>query len=238
MNQAFTAEEIKSTIRSLRNNRSSGDDQIKAEMLKSAPDILHELLADIYNNILEIGEHPPKLTLGIRMPIQKPGRPKGPVQNLRTITLLSMIRKVLAICMKKRIVDKLDAEIPPSQATYRAGRSTTEHVFATKVLVEKTITSANYPIHLLMFDMSKTFDTVNRSTLMQELTKVLDHDELQIINGLTKTQLKIRCGNEKSDAFETYTGVPQGDCVSANLFTFYLARALDSNKHDLFILYL
>ena len=238
MNQPFTAEEIKSTIRSLRNNRSSGDYQITAEMLKSAPDILHELLADIYNNILEIGEHPPKLTLGIKMPIQKPGRPKGPVQNLRTITLLSMIRKVLAICMKKRIVDKLDAEIPPSQATYRAGRSTTEHVFATKVLVEKTITSANYPIHLLMFDMSKTFDTVNRSTLMQEVTKVLDHDELQIINGLTKTQLKIRCGNEKSDAFETYTGVPQGDCVSANLFTFYLARALDSNKHDLFILYL
>ena len=35
-----------------------------------------------------------------------------------------------------------------------------------------------------------------------------------------------------SDAFETDTGVPQGDCVSANLFTFYLAKALDSNKHD------
>ena len=59
MNQPFTVEEIKSTIRSLRNNRSAGDDQIKAEMLKSAPDILHELLADIYNNISERGEHPP-----------------------------------------------------------------------------------------------------------------------------------------------------------------------------------
>ena len=35
-----------------------------------------------------------------------------------------------------------------------------------------------------------------------------------------------------SDAFETDTGVPQGDCVSANLFTFYLAKALGSNKHD------
>ena len=62
--------------------------------------------------------------------------------------------------MKKRIVDKLDAEIP-SQAACRAGRSTTEHVFAAKVLVEKAITSANYPIHLLMLDILKTFDTVN-----------------------------------------------------------------------------
>ena len=112
--------------------------------------------------------------------------------------LLSMIRKVLAICIKKRIVDKLDAEIPPSQAAYRTGRSTTEHVFAVKVSVEKAVTSANYPIYLLMLDMSKAFDTLNRSTLMQELAKVLDPDELHIINVLTNTQLKIWCrkGNE------------------------------------------
>ena len=94
MNQPFTAEEIKSAIRSLRNNRSAGDDQVKAEMLKSTPDILHELLADIYNNISETGEHPPVLTLGTITPIQKPGKPKGPVQNLCPITLLWMIRKV------------------------------------------------------------------------------------------------------------------------------------------------
>ena len=70
-------------------------------MLKYAPDILHELLADIYNNILETGGHPPELTLGIITPIQKPEKPKGPVQNLCPITLLSMIRKILIVCMKK-----------------------------------------------------------------------------------------------------------------------------------------
>ena len=143
-----------------------------------------------------------------------------------------MIRKVPAVCMKKRIADKLDAEIPPTQSAYRPGRGSTEHVLTAKVVVEKTVTSANYPIHVLMLGMSKAVDTVNRSMLMQELAKVLDPDELQIINVLTNTQLKIRCGNEKCDTFETGNGVPQGDCVSANLFTFYLAKALDSNKHD------
>ena len=232
MNQPFTAKEIKRAIRSFRNNRSVGDDQIKAEMLKSTLDILHELLADIYNNISETGEHPPELTLVIITPIQKHGNPKGPVQNLLPITLLSMIRKVLAVCMKKRIVDKLDAEIPPSQAAYRARRSTTENVFAAKVLVKKAIISANYPIHLLVLNMPKVFDTINRSMLMQELAKVLNSDELHIINVSTNTQLKIWFGNKKSDAFETDTSVPQGDCVRTNLFTFYLAKALDNNKHD------
>ena len=86
----------------------------KAEMLKSAPNILHKLLADIYNNISETGEHHPELTLCIIMAM--PGKPKGLVQNLLPITLLSMTRKVLAVGMKKRIVDKLDTEVPPSQA--------------------------------------------------------------------------------------------------------------------------
>ena len=90
----------------------------------------------------------------------------------------------------------------------------------------------NCLIHLLMLDMLKTFDAINRSMLMQELAKVLDPNKLHIIKVLTNPQLKIWCGNEKSDAFETDTGVPQGDCVWANLFRFYLAKALDSNKHD------
>ena len=166
MNQPFTAEKIKNKIRSLRNNRSAGDDQIKAEMLKSSHDILLELLADIYNNLSKTGEHRSELTLGIRTPIQKPWKPKGPVQNLRLIMLLSMIRKVLVVCIKKWNNDKLDAEIPPSQTAYRAGGSTAEYVFTAKVLVEKAIASANYPTHLLMLDMSKAFNTVNRSTLM------------------------------------------------------------------------
>ena len=60
----------------------------------------------------------------------------------------------------------------------------------------------------------------------------MDPNKLHIINILINTQLKIRYGNEKGDAFETDTSVPQDDCVSANLFTFYLAKALGSNKHD------
>ena len=52
---------------------------------------------------------------------------------------------------------------------------------------------------------------------MQELAKVLDPNELHIINVLANTQLKIWC-EMKNDAFETDTGVSQGDCVSPNLY--------------------
>ena len=55
------------------------------------------------------------------------------------------------------------------------------------LLVEKTITSANYPIHLVMLDMSKVSDTINESTLMQKLAEVLDPNELHIIKILTNS---------------------------------------------------
>ena len=232
MDNPFTSDEINEAIKLLRNNKSAGDDGIKAEMLKHAPSIIHHQIAKIYNCAAETGEHPHELVLGIITALQKPGKQRGPVENLRPITLLSMLRKILAICMKQRIIDRLDAEIPPSQAAYRTGRSTTEHVFAAKLLAQKATSSANYPIHLLMLDMSKAFDTVNREILMKELSKVIKHDELHLINIMINTKIQVRCGNTKSEIFTTDTGVPQGDGLSANEFTFYLSKALYNLKHE------
>ena len=62
---------------------------------------------------------------------------------------------------------------------------------------------------------------VNWSTLIQELTKVLDPDKLHNINVPINTQLKIRCRNEISDGFEIDTGVPQAlreKCPNTDLF--------------------
>lgn len=81
--------------------------------------------------------------------IQNPSEPKGQIENLRPIILLSMLRTNLAICLKKRINHRLDVEISPSQTAYRGRRETTENVFATKIFAEKTISSIiwSYVMH-------------------------------------------------------------------------------------------
>ena len=53
-------------------------------------------IATIYNEIAKTGKHPHEIDQGIIRAIQKPGKPKGPMENLRPITLLSILRKVLA----------------------------------------------------------------------------------------------------------------------------------------------
>ena len=122
------------------------------------------------------------------------------------------------------------------QAAYRAGRSTTENVFNFKCLAEKAITSSNYECHILMLDMSKAFDTVNRKTLYEDLKNILEEDDLHMVTILLKdVRLQTRCGHTLGDFFITDKGVTQGDCLSPVMFTFYLAKTLKQtpdNTHD------
>ena len=122
----FTVEEVKTAIKSLKNNKNcAGCDLLRAEYLKYAPDLLHEEIAEL----LKTGDYPKELRIGLLVPLQKPGKKKEPPENLRPVVILSTLRKVPAICTIMRINAKVRQDIiTNTQAAYSAGRSTTELV--------------------------------------------------------------------------------------------------------------
>ena len=234
MRHPFTANEVRKAAQKMKLNKSPGCDQVPVELIKYAPPIVFNIIADIYNKLAETGDCPNEITHGLLRPLQKPGKPKGSPSNLRPIILLSILRKILASCIMSRISDKIDKEIPPSQAAYRKGRSTTEHVFTCKLVVERTLSAKKETTHLILLDMSKAFDSVNRKLLLEELENTIERDELHIIKSLLNVTLQVKCGNELSEPFQTDTGAPQGDCASANEFTFYLAKALPVPQSNIY----
>ena len=97
-----------------------------------------------------------------------------------------------------------------SQAAYKKGRSTTEHVLAMKILYEKAITSCDYSIHILLLDLTKASDTINREHLHKLLSDTLDLDELIIMNILLKdVTLHIKNNKTKGQSFTNTLGIPQ-----------------------------
>ena len=124
-------------------------------------------IADIFNTTAETGDTPTALIHGLLHPVQKPGKKKGPPENLRPIILLSILRKILTIALLNRIWNRLETKIPKSQAAYQKGRGTTEQVLALKLLIDKALTSTEYDIYIILLDMSKAFDTVDRQVLYQ-----------------------------------------------------------------------
>ena len=157
MSEPFTWKEIYEASLKLNNNNG-----LQAEHIKYAPKCVHQDIANLLSEVAETGTYSIKLKHGLIIQIQKPGKQKGIVENIRPVSLLSILQKLFANCFIKRISDKIDSMIHLSQAAYIKGRSTAEHVFAMKILCEKAITSCNYSTHILLLDMTKAFDTINR----------------------------------------------------------------------------
>ena len=231
MREPFTPKEIKEAAYSMKNNTSPYNN-VTIEMIKYGPEEIFDEIAKIFNQAAETGNCPKELTEGIITPLQKPNKAKGPIANLRPITLLSILRKILATCLCRRTNKRIDKEIPIEQAAYRTGRSTTEHVLATKLVIERTLTSENEEVHLLLLDMSKAFDTMERKTLINDLELILEPDEIFLFCKLLDIKLAVKCGSTLGNLFETDTGGPQGDCSSAKNFTFYLAKTLKPDQTE------
>ena len=195
MRTPFTAEETQKAANKMKDGTSPGVEGTTKEMIKYGPPKVFEEISNILNEIAETGISPKELTQGLITPLQKPGKPKGPISNLRPITLLSTLRKLLAICLCNRTNDRIDQEIPIQQAAYRKGRSTTEHVFATKLIIERIMSTENEKVHLLLLDMSKAFDTIKRKTLILELQKILEPDKIHLYVKLLDVKLAVKCGN-------------------------------------------
>jgi len=76
--------------------------------------------------------------------------------------------------------------------------------------------------------MSKAFDTVDRPKLIEDLRELLNDDELHLLHILIHdVTLQVRVGQDLGEEFMTEKGIAQGDCLSAVLFIFYLAKSLN-----------
>ena len=124
MKVPFTGEEIGDAAKKLKNGKSAGPDEIQLELIKYAPPLVFDQIAKIYNDVAKEGDSVIELKLGLLRPLQKPGKPKGPVANLRPIILLSVIRKIMTIRLIERTWNRLKQHIPPDQAAYQPGRGT------------------------------------------------------------------------------------------------------------------
>ena len=67
----------------------------------------------------------------------------------------------------KRINSRLDPAISISQAAYRKNLPTTEHLLPNKLITERTVSPTDETVYLLLLDMSKAFDSIQRNTKLR-----------------------------------------------------------------------
>eukprot|EP00795_Rhopilema_esculentum_P001927 gene1927-16438_t len=180
---------------------------------------MHREIAKIFIKVAETGGNITELTLGFLKPLQKPRKQRGPVVN-PTHQFTVYLTKSPYNMLHHKNMEQVRKTYPLEQSAYQPGRSSTEQVFAMKTLAEKAIVSNDYKLYLLLLDISKAFDVVDRKKLFEELEDILDDDELlsKITN---QPELKVKVRNKVGETFTTNTGIMQEDCLSAVLFILF-----------------
>ena len=102
LERPFSKNEFKGLIRNLKNNKSEGNDGISNEMIKSSPDIIHDVILRFLNLCLEKSLVPNSWTMELISLIHKKGDERD-LNNYRGICVASALLKILSSLLNGRI---------------------------------------------------------------------------------------------------------------------------------------
>ena len=140
-------------------------DGISIEVFNAGGHHLLEHLTKLFQLFWEHGQLPQDLRNANIIHMYKNKGDRSSCDNYRWISLLSIAGKLLARILLNRISKHLlDDVVSESQCGFGKHRGTVDMVFAIHQLQEKCI-EQHQDLHLLFMDLTKAFDTVNRTAL-------------------------------------------------------------------------
>ena len=218
--QPPSLEEVKSTIRRLKNHKSPGSDGIAAEMLKSGGDVLakhiYEIITDIWRNEALPGEW----NESIVCPIYKKGDQKE-CKNYRGISILNSTYKIFSMVLCEKLKPYVTSTIGRYQCGFMPNRSTTDQIFTLRQILEKTH-EYNTTTHHLFIDFKQAYDSIDRSERLLAMKQLGILPKLINLCMMTISNTRVRVAKEISEVFMTKRGVKQGDGLSCDLFNMCL----------------
>jgi exonuclease III len=226
--------EIVKIIKSLRNTRSVGIDNINVRTLKAIANEIAVPLAHVANLSFEQGHFPTKIKFAIIKPLFKKGI-RTDISNYRPVALLPVISKIFEKAMYTRILKYLNKNhiLCAEQSGFRKGKSTTHAAFDLVSSVLHAL-EANDIVVGLFLDLSKAFDFVDHSIILQKMEKygirgpALSwlHSYLSERQQITQIQYKSAVDNSNlsvnSASRINHKGVPQGSILGPLLFLLYV----------------
>ena len=161
--------EIKKCSFCSKNNKSTGTDQICAEILKASFDIVSTFLFKLYNRLFLNAEYPRLWGEGFIVPIFKGGC-QDESNNFRGKILINIMGKINSQILLNRLNkwEEEEEKILDNQYGFQKGKSTVDCIFTFYSIIAKTLFSKE-KIYFVFIDYEKAFDKVDKSFLRQKL---------------------------------------------------------------------
>ena len=233
LNDPITADEILASINKLKNNKSSGNDNIINEYIKESKNIFLSSYVELFNNILADGIYPSAWCTSIIVPIFKNKGDPTAATNYRPISLTSCLSKLFSSVLNERLKLYLLTEniIKDNQGAFMPGTSTTNHVFNLNCLLENAKNTKSN-LFCAFLDLSAAYDNIWREGLFFKLVNNgINGPFLKLIKNMYEnTKAYVRYNDTISNTFDCNIGIKQGCSLSCLLFAIYLNDLEDHLK--------
>ncbi|KAK3530052.1 hypothetical protein QTP86_010789 [Hemibagrus guttatus] len=155
-------DEVRKALKRMKSGKAVGPDDIPVEVWKCLGEAAVEFLASLFNRVLESERMPEEWRRSVLVPIFKN---KGDVQscsNYRGIKLMSHTMKLWERVVEARL--RKVVEICEQQYGFMPRKSTTDAIFALRILMEK-YRDGQRELHCVFVDLEKAYDRVPREEL-------------------------------------------------------------------------
>ncbi|KAK3512308.1 hypothetical protein QTP70_003296 [Hemibagrus guttatus] len=155
-------DEVRKALKRMKSGKAVGPDDIPVEVWKCLGEAAVEFLTSLFNRVLESERMPEEWIRSVLVPIFKN---KGDVQscsNYRGIKLMSHTMKLWERVVEARL--RKVVEICEQQYGFMPRKSTTDAIFALRILMEK-YRDDQRELHCVFVDLEKAYDRVPREEL-------------------------------------------------------------------------
>ena len=182
---------------------------------------------NIINEAVDNNVHLDSIGQGTLKALLKPTKAKGPIANLRPITLLNGVRKLLSLVVLNRIKPKVNEYTGHEQAAYKEGRSTSDIVW-TQRMMNSMVMTKKWRYFKMGIDMTQAFNTIKRKKLIAVMEEAnFSEDDIKLVKYLlTNTRLQVKINKCASEWFLTNKEAFQGDAICGALFILGAMRHL------------
>ena len=213
--------EVARIMNALKGSSSSGPEKIPTRVIRAILPAILSLLIKLVTLSFEKGIFPESLK-GAKVRVLYKGGSRIDSANYRSISLLSVFRKIFEMAILSRLLSFLDAKefLHDFQFGFRAGHSTEHARAAFSNFIHSAIDSGHIPVALFL-DVRKAFDSLTHRILLSKLSHIGIRSNAFSWSDSYLSGRLISIDPLFRSPSEVYYGVPQGSVLGPILFLIY-----------------